>query len=199
MTLFQKSPPDSDIIQGIRAGGTARRLHENQLYAKYAYLIGKGVRKHRLPEDESSMAYSDAVLSVIEHLGTDRFEGRSGLKTYLIQIFNNKCVDLIRKNTTKKAQVHRANGLDDHYLNLLPDDTRSVIQQLMQQQDAQLLGQRLEEVGDKCRQMLTAWSEGFKDAEIAKQMSYQSAAVVKTSRLRCLQKLRALYLSGKPA
>lgn len=199
MKLLRKSTPDSDIIQGIRTGGTARRLHENQLYGKYTYFIGDGMRKHRLSEDESSMAYSDAVLTVIEHVGADRFEGRSELKTYLFQIFNNKCVDLIRRNTTKKAQVHQANGLDDYHLNMLPDDTRTAVQQLIHQQDAQLLGQRLQELGDKCRQMLLAWGEGYKDEDIAQQMNYQSAAVVKTSRLRCMQKLRELYLNGKQA
>ncbi|MFB9294357.1 RNA polymerase sigma factor [Persicitalea jodogahamensis] len=197
MRLLQRSPHDSDLIQGIRAGGVARRLHENQLFSKYAYFIGEGTRKHRLSEDESSMAYSDAVLTVIEHICTDRFEGRSELKTYLFQIFNNKCVDHIRKNTTKKAQVHRTDGFDDRYMNLLPDDTRTAVQQLMQQQDAELLGQRLGQLGDKCRQMLMAWGEGYKDADIAEQMSYQSAAVVKTSRLRCMQKLRELYLNGQ--
>lgn len=197
MELLQMSPPDSIIIQGICTGGTARRLHENQLYGKYAHFVNEGVRKHRLSEDESSMAYSDAVLTVIEHIGVDRFEGRSELKTYLFQIFNNKCVDLIRRNTTKKGQVHQASGLDDYQLNLLPDDTRTAIQQLMHQQDAQLLGQRLQEIGDKCRQMLMAWGEGYKDEDIAQQMGYQSADVVKTSRLRCLQKLRKLYLNGK--
>ncbi len=196
MKLLQKSPPDPNIIQGIRAGGTARRLHENQLYGKYAYLIGEGTRKHRLSEDDSSIAYSDAVLTVIEHICADRFEGRSELKTYLFQIFNNKCVDLARRNTTKKAQIHQADGLSD-YLNLLPDDTRTAVQQLMHQQDAQLLGQRLQELGEKCRQMLLAWGEGYKDEDIAQQMSYQSAAVVKTSRLRCLQRLRELYLNGR--
>jgi len=196
MKLLRKSTPDSDIIQGIRTGGTTRRLHENQLYGKYTYFVGKGVRKHRLSEDDSSMAYSDAVLTVIEHIAADRFEGRSELKTYLFQIFNNKCVDLIRRNTTKKAQVHQADGLSD-YLNMLPDDTRTAIQQLMHQQDALLLVQRLQELGEKCRQMLLAWGEGYKDDDMAQQMGYQSAAVVKTSRLRCMQKLRELYLDGK--
>ena len=192
--MLQKSPQDADIIEGIRSGEPQRRLSENQLYGKYAYFIGEGARKHCLVEDDCSMAYSDAVLTVIEHIYQGRFEGRSELKTYLYQIFSNKCVDLIRKNTTKKAQVHRTNGLDDQYLNLLPDDARTSVQELMQQQDAQLLRQRLRELGDKCQQMLMAWGEGYKDDDIAKQMEYQSPAVAKTSRLRCLQKLRDMYL-----
>ena len=76
-------------------------------------------------DSDCSMEYSDAVLTVIEHLTSGRFEGRSELETYLYQIFTNKCVDLIRRNTTKKAQVHLPEQLTDS-LNLLPDDARSV-------------------------------------------------------------------------
>jgi RNA polymerase sigma factor (sigma-70 family) len=192
MALFSKIPSDSVIAQGIRSGGSQRRVCENQLYKKYSYLIRVGVRKHRLSEDDSSMAYSDAVLTVIEHLVSSRFEGRSELKTYLQQVFLNKCVDHIRRNTTNKAKVHRSEGLTEA-LNLLPDEARLAIHNLMQQQDVDLLRQRLSTLGDKCNHLLWAWGEGYKDEEIAAQMSYQSAAVVKTSRLRCLQKLRELY------
>jgi len=196
MTIFTKPPQDSSIIEGIRTGGPQRRAYENQLYGKYTYLIREALRKHRLSEDDCSMAYSDAVLTVIEHLASGRFEGRSELKTYLHQIFSNKCVDFIRRNTTKKAQVHRPEPLPDA-LNLLPDEARSVIQELMQQQDGDLLRQRLRELGDKCRRILWAWGEGYKDEEIAAQLDYQSAAVAKTSRQRCLDKLRDMYHTRK--
>ena len=196
MNLFTKVPQDTSIIEGIRTGGAGRRSCENHLYGKYAYLIREGLRKHRLSEDDCSIAYSDAVLTVIEHLASGRFEGRSELKTYLHQIFSNKCVDLVRRNTTKKAQVHQPEQLTDS-LNLLPDEARSVIQQLMQQQDVDLLRQRLGELGDKCRRILWAWGEGYKDEEIAEQLDYQSAAVAKTSRRRCLERLQALYQTGR--
>lgn len=196
MNLFTKVPQDTSIIEGIRRGGAGRRSCENHLYGKYAYLIRDGLRKHRLSEDDCSIAYSDAVLTVIEHLASGRFEGRSELKTYLHQIFSNKCVDLVRRNTTKKAQVHQPEQLTDS-LNLLPDEARSVIQQLMQQQDVDLLRQRLGELGDKCRRILWAWGEGYKDEEIAEQLDYQSAAVAKTSRRRCLERLQALYQTGR--
>jgi RNA polymerase sigma factor (sigma-70 family) len=195
MNIFTKIPQDSSIIEAIRTGGPQRRSYENQLYGKYAYLIRDGVRKHRLSQDDCSIAYSDAVLTVIEHLASGRFEGRSELKTYLHQIFSNKCVDLIRRNATKRAQVYRPEALDDS-LNLLPDEARSVIQELIQQQDGDLLRQRLDEIGDKCRRILWAWGEGYKDEEIAERLSYQSAAVAKTSRRRCLDKLRERYHTG---
>lgn len=179
-------------MAGIRAGGPQRRLSENQLYEKYAYLITDGTRKHRLTEDDCASAYSDTILTAIEHITTGRFEGRSELKTYLYQIFTNKCVDLIRKKTTNRSSVHDALSLDDSLMQL-PDGARSVMQNLIAQSDVENLYRQLREIGEKCRAMILAWGEGYSDDEIAQTLGYNSAAVAKTSRLRCLEKLRERY------
>jgi RNA polymerase sigma-70 factor (ECF subfamily) len=192
MALFRKLNNDHEIIAGVLSKGNQQRAYENRLYEKYLYLIREGVWKHKLTEDECSMAYSDTILTVIENIQAGVFEGRSELKTYAHQIFNNKCVDLIRKNTTNKQQVNRGVGIDD-LLFTLPDESRSIVDVLITRYDTELLHRRINELGEKCRRMILAWGEGFMDQEIAGTLGYQSAAVVKTSRLRCLDKLRSLY------
>ncbi len=196
MSAFRKNYDDVHVLQGLRTGGPERRLFENTLYESYNYLIREAVWKHRFSEDESSIIYSDTILTVIEHVISDRFKGLSGLKTYVYQIFSNKCVDFIRKKSTNKAAVYRADSLTED-LNQLPDDARTVVHQLIQNQDDELLRTRLAELGKKCHAMLWAWAEGYHDEEIAEQLDYQSAAVAKTSRLRCLEKLKELYHKGK--
>ena len=195
MALFRKLNNDNDIIAGILSKGNKRQLFENRLYEKYLYLIREGVWKHKLSEDECSMAYSDTILTVIENIVAGVFEARSELKTYAHQIFNNKCVDLIRKNTTNKQQVNRGAAIDD-YLLILADESRNIIDRLIEQYDTELLQRRINELGEKCRKMILAWGEGFMDQEIAQDLGYQSGAVVKTSRLRCLDKLRKSYQGG---
>jgi len=192
MELLPRKLTDPDLMAGIRAGGPQRRLYENRLYETYDYLIADGVRKHRLTDDDCASAYSDAVLVVIDHIVTNRFKEQSGLKTYLYQIFSNKCVDAIRKTTTNRSSVHNGFSLDDTLLQL-PDDTRSVVQQLIAQNDASRLQRELRLIGEKCQAMLLAWGDGYSDDEIAHTMNYNSAAVAKTSRLRCLEKLRERY------
>ena len=41
------------------------------------------------------------------------------------------------------------------------------------------------------------FADGYNDKEIATAMEYKTADVVKTSRLRCLDKLRQLYINKK--
>ena len=183
---------DADLMAGIRAGGPQRRLYENKLYERYDYLVADGVRKHRLTEDDCASAYSDAVLTVFDHISSGRFEGRSELKTYLYQIFANKCVDAIRKKTTNRSSVHDAFSLDDSLMQL-PDAARLAVQHLIAKSDVEILHQHLKNLGDKCRSMILLWGEGYSDDEIAQSMDYNSAAVAKTSRLRCLDKLRERY------
>ncbi len=193
MRLPSRQSPDADLIAGLRAGGTQRRLYENALYEKYEYLIADGTRKHRLTEDECASAYSDAVLTLFEHSTNGRFEGRSELKTYLYQIFTNKCVDTIRKKTTNRSKPNEdAFSLDDTLLQL-PDAARSAVQHLIAQSEVEQLHRYLTDLGEKCRGMILAWGEGYSDDEIAQTMNYNSAAVAKTSRLRCLEKLRERY------
>ncbi len=194
MSLFARHLPDADIVAGLQAGGFARSSTENQLYEKYLYFIREGTRKHRLPEDDCVSAYDDTIMAGIDHITTGRFKGQSRLETYLYQIFSNKCVDLIRKKTTNREQVHNAVSIDDTLLQL-PDPARTVVQQLITQSDNEQLHRHLQAIGDKCRQMLLAWGEGYTDGEIAHQMNYNTASVAKTSRLRCLEKLRDAYNS----
>lgn len=189
MRLPSRQFSDAELMAGIRAGGSERRLYENKLYEKYHYFIADGTRKHRLTDDECASVYSDTILTVFESISSDRFEGRSELKTYLYQIFSNKCVDEIRKKTTKRSSVHDAFSLDDSLMQL-PDEARSVVQKLIAESDVEKLHQQLRELGDKCRTMILSWGEGYSDDEIAQAMGYNSAAVAKTSRLRCLDKLR---------
>ena len=196
MLFFKKKTSDQDIIVGIQAGGSERRVFENLLYEKYLYLIEDGVRKHQLSEDDCASAYSDAVISVLNNINSNKFEGRSELKTYLYQIFSNKCVDLIRKNTTNKESINNTFALDD-ILAPLPDHTRSIIEEMMQKNDIEILQNRLKTIGEKCQQIVLAWGDGYSDEEIAQNMGYNTPAVAKTSRLRCLEKLKEMYLIKK--
>jgi RNA polymerase sigma factor (sigma-70 family) len=183
---------DHDIIDKLRQNDSHRRKAEEHLFNRFVYFIREGIRKYSLSEEDAFDVYSDTILSAIQKISGGLFEGRSSLKTYLFRIFHNKCVDQIRKLTTNKNKIHRP-STDPALLSHLSDSAKSVIQQLVERSDATLLRERLKELGDSCRKLLALFADGYSDKEIAVTMEYKTAEVVKTSRLRCLDKLRQSY------
>lgn len=183
---------DADIMRAIVERSYGRRPAETQLFTRYSYLVRQGMYKHSLDEDDAFSAYCDTVLQVIDNLEKGSFGFRSSLKSYLYKIFQNKCVDLIRKKTTHKSSVHRTAAMTE-MLDMIADKGKTVIQQLIDKTDMDLLQRRLDELTGNCKEMLALFSEGYTDKEIAAIMTYKSADVVKTSRLRCLDRLRSAY------
>jgi RNA polymerase sigma-70 factor (ECF subfamily) len=180
------------IIGHLLEGGINRRKAEEEFFGAYSYFIKEGTHKYSLSEDDAFNAYSDSVLAAIEKIINRSFEGRSSLKTYLFQIFQHKCVDLLRKKTTHKNSVHHTLSISN-MLYELSDNAKLVIQQMIEQADSDLLNQKLKETGESCLKLLQLWADGYPDKEIAAMLEYKNADVVKTSRLRCLEKLRQLY------
>lgn len=183
---------DQEILNNLKQSGLLRRRGEEQLFNTYMYFIREGIQKHSLSEDEAFDAYSDSILSAIDKIIQGGFEGRSTLKTWLYQIYHHKCVDLIRKKTTNKSSIHQTVTLAD-MLFQISDSARSVVQNLIDKADWEQLKGKMNQLGENCRQMLMLSAEGFSDKDISGQLGYKTADVVKTSRLRCLEKLRQLY------
>lgn len=183
---------DEEMIRKLKESKMVRRKAEEELFSRHIYFIKEGVNKYSLDQEDAFNAYSDTILQVINNISGNLFEKRSSLKTYLYRIFNNKCVDLIRKKTTNKSSVHQTAPISD-MLSMISDPAKTVIQQLIEKNDIELLKTKLDETGENCKQLLTMFAEGYNDKEIAIDMEYKSADVVKTSRLRCLDKLRQLY------
>jgi RNA polymerase sigma factor (sigma-70 family) len=180
---------DQQILNGLKNSHAERTRYEKILYQQYYYFTDEGCRKYNLDFDDSFSAYSDTILSAIHNIISDRFDGRSSLKTYLYQIFSNKCIDLIRKHTTNKQQVHKTMPVADA-MNQLPDSAKNVIEKLVTNELKARIKSQLEAIGQKCKELLLMFEDGLTDKEIAEILSYNNAAVVKTTRLRCLDKLR---------
>ena len=180
------------LIQNLLQKGSERRKAEDVLFSRYTYFIKEGIQKYSFTEDESFNAYSDTILQALHNIITGVFENRSSLKTYLFKIFTNKCVDLIRKKTTNKNSIHQTAEISQG-MEMISDAAKTIIQQMTEKIDLQVLKTKMNQLADNCRQLLNMFAEGFSDKEIAVTMEYKSADVVKTSRLRCIDKLRQLY------
>jgi RNA polymerase sigma factor (sigma-70 family) len=183
---------DDTIVAGILGDGILQRTTENKLYEQFFYFIKDATFKHQLSEDEAASIYTDTILAFIENVRNGRFEGKSSLKTYLYQIFSNKCVDFLRKTTTNKMSIHETKPIEEWHL-ATPDDAKNILQKLISENEIYVLKGKIRLLGEKCQQMLMAWGDGFSDIKIAEELGYQTASLAKVSRLRCMDKLREMY------
>jgi RNA polymerase sigma factor (sigma-70 family) len=183
---------ENSILQGLQSGEFSRRNSERDLYKAFFYLIREADKKYGIPEEEAASVYTDTILVIIKNVISGKFEGRSSLKTYVYQIFFNKCVDLLRKKTTNKGKIEDTMPYDSLVYEL-PDETKDIIQKLIAKDEKQQVMEKLNEIGDKCKELLLLFEDGYTDKEIAEHMKYQSADVVKTTRLRCMEKLKSKF------
>ncbi|MBP6385807.1 MAG: sigma-70 family RNA polymerase sigma factor [Pseudarcicella sp.] len=195
--LFFKEKSDESIIDNIKKGGVDRKRAENSLYQKYQYFIKDASFKHQISKEDCFSLYSESIISLIENIDTGRFEQRSSIKTYLYRIFFNKCVSQIRKNATNTIKIRENDSpITYKHLDELPDDAKGIVSKLIAEDDSLLLTKMLSKLGDKCQELLSQWSVGKTDKEIAGNMGYNNEFVAKTSRIRCLDKLREFYLGN---
>jgi RNA polymerase sigma factor (sigma-70 family) len=185
---------ESEIIQGLQKSVLNRQQYEDSLYSRFSYFIEEGERKYSLTHEDAFSAYSDTIIIVLENIANGKFQGRSSLKTYIYQVFSNKCVDQVRKNTTNKNEVHKALDISKA-LYTVSDTAKTILQRLIDKSDIDRIKQQLNSLVGNCKQMLLLSAEGYSDRDIAEVMGFKTPAVAKTSRLRCLEKLRQLYKS----
>jgi len=77
-------------------------------------------------------------------------------------------------------------------LTQLSDKARSAVELLIHRNKIETLREYMGKLGEKCRELLLHFEDGFSDKDIAEKMDYNSPAVVKTTRLRCIERLREL-------
>jgi len=195
VNLFNKptlTTDEREILDSITQNGAERKKGEERLFNRYAYFIKEAIYKYSLPEEDAFDLYSDTIISAIDKIAAGSFQGRSSLKTWLYSIFHNKYVDLLRKKTTNKSSIHQTLSISDLLLEI-SDQSKTIVQRLVDKTDWEVLRERLVQVGQNCRQMLLLWADGYSDKDIASLMEYKTPDVVKTTRLRCLEKLKQLY------
>ena len=193
-SLLISMPGDETLIYDLQQNNLSKRKAEIDLFNKYSYFIREGMNKYSLIEEDAFDAYSDTILQAIDNITKNVFEHKSSIKTYLYRIFSNKCVDLLRKKTTNKNSIHVTASITDMLL-MISDGAKTVIEILVDKTDKAILKIKLEQLGENCKQILLLFADGITDKEIAITMKYKSADVVKISRLRCLDKLRQLYIN----
>jgi RNA polymerase sigma-70 factor (ECF subfamily) len=174
---------DRTFIERIRTGGSLMQKTIAWFYHEHFSLVYKKTASHQLDKDQAIDAYSDAVTALVENIRENRFRGESKCSTYFIRIFNNKCIDLIRKNTTNKI-FRNSVSLEDFRQDVSQEETTA--------DELTDVGDFFDRLSDICRNVLMDWSDGFSMEDIAAKNGLKNAHTARSKRYNCLQQLMDL-------
>lgn len=170
---------------------------ENQLQLKKLYFehrdvfIGFG-KKYGLSETELADIYQDAFAALRKKILTGKMDAvKSSLRTYLFGIGKHLIYDELKR---KKKFIPMMNQLDSD-INPVEIETLEKSTSLTLEQKS--LRENFKKFGKKCQQVLTLFFyRGLSNEEIAEKENYQSEAVVRSQKSRCLKTLKELIKKG---
>ena len=148
-------------------------------YKKYKeeFLTWIGSRYDSLSREDVEDAYQEAFVALCENVASGKYEKRAScsLKTYLFQIGINKTIDRLREKG-RDIDVPR---LEDLLFDVSGRDER--------------VYDVVARMSSPCRDILFAFYwDRFSLEEIACQLEYKDAAVVKSQKYRCMRKVADL-------
>jgi RNA polymerase sigma factor (sigma-70 family) len=182
---------DVEIINNLKTSGINKRKAEEKLFERFSYFIRLKENKNSLSREDLFDAYSDTVLAVINSITYGSFQNRSSLKTFVYGVYQNKCIDRLRRKSTHKYTVHKTEPLSE-IQSCLSDSSLSVFEKLVYQSDLECIHQQMVFLSENCRNALLLSLNGYSDKEIAAITKFKTADVAKTSRQRSIKKLRQL-------
>ncbi|MEM6803540.1 MAG: sigma-70 family RNA polymerase sigma factor [Bacteroidota bacterium] len=182
---------DQEIIAGIQAGGIQRQRIENYLFDQHAGLVYQGMKRYRLSEVDALDVYSMSILALSEQIRSNRFQGKSKIRTFLFSIFRNRCINKIRDNKTNKFSF--VDQIPD-----LPEKAKGVLEQLVIQENFDKIQDCIAKLGEKCEKILMMRDYyGYSLEEIAKEIGFKTSQSVSSMRYRCMEKLKELIRNNK--
>lgn len=180
---------DEMLVQCIRGDDQAKRN-----YALYQFYINEVIqnwmasceRNHPSLSGYIEDIFQEALIVFDRNIRENKFEGRSSLTTYLISILKWKVLGHQRqeKKVTEFAPEHVQDITESEEFHIISDEKKRTLEEALQQID------------ERCRELLTHYKLDFSMKEIASVMGFSSPEMAKKQAYRCREKLRTVLTSN---
>ncbi|MFD2916599.1 RNA polymerase sigma factor [Psychroserpens luteus] len=159
-----------------------------ELYGNYRNEFLFFSKKYNIAGADSLDIYQESFLAIRKHaLSGKLYDVNSSFKTYLFGIGKHLIYKKLKeysKNQSYELQVHK---VDFDYEEISIDATGNLTK------EQELLRHYFKQLGKSCQQMLTlSFYRGLTNEEIATLKGYESEAVVRSQKSRCLKTLKDL-------
>lgn len=179
---FSKS--GNEIIAGIRNGNS--KMMED-LYLEYRNeFISWSIQKFSISEDDALDHYQDVMTIFYEKVMSERItEVSSTIKTYVFGIGKNRVRQQFDELTRKERHE---NGLTEYYQFLAAEEESNELYNASRNG----VNRIFDSIGEACKKILRLfYFEKRSMNEIAEILGHKSEGVSRTTKKRCLEKIRS--------
>jgi RNA polymerase sigma factor (sigma-70 family) len=181
---------DKFTIAGIQGTAAEREQALGQFFRQHRGLRGQVINyvaTHGGTEQDGEDVFQDAVVLFDRHIRSGRFEGKSALTTFFFSIAKFHWIGKRRRShKTEELPERRENeSVQEPDLHYIHEEKKTILEQA------------LEQIGEKCQQLLNLYKLDYSMEEIAEALGISSAAMAKKDAYRCRMKLRE-YLTQRP-
>lgn len=182
---------DPELLHLVRKGDPSGLSF---VYEKFRREFLSWIRKFsKCNEEDAREYYQTAVIILYENIMTSRLdELQSSLKTYLFAIGKNLVLQDYRKK--QKNDKVKAEYLLDYHITVSNEEN------LLAEANLSLISRCMTLIGDPCHQLLDLFYFHQKNMEeISAQLGYKNPETAKNQKYKCMERLRKLVDSERPA
>lgn len=179
-----------DLTKSLKAGDSSPLQFIFEEYG--AYCISTLQNTTACSPEDAEDYFVDAVMIVRQNILDGSLTELKNLRSYVYGI----CLNLFRQNArANKKIVHASDHDAEHFFfqEIAQDPLTEEIEEEFTQELLQTCMETLEQLSDKCRNILEDfYFLGLSMNEIAEKMNFSNASVAKTTKSRCYKKWKEL-------
>jgi RNA polymerase sigma factor (sigma-70 family) len=156
------------------------------IYSMYFGMVSCFVQKNKGNEEDAKDVFQDALVVVYEKTLRSDFSLQCSLKTFLYSV----CRNIWLKKLSRSTSTAHLTDVEE-YVSIEEESSENTEEQ------EEKVHAALQQLGDKCRQILTLFFYYKKRMEeIATELSYANADTVKNQKYKCMQQLKRIMTNG---
>lgn len=177
---------NNQIVDLIKAGGTERQKAIALIYRdpKLKNQIVDFVKKNNGSQEDGIDIFHEGIIAFDDNIRKDKYRGEGDVKGYLYSICRFIWLNKLKRN--KRIVYTPENETLDDIIYDTPESISLVDEQ------KKILDLLLDQLGDKCKQILEMWKLSYSMEEIAQKVELKNAGVARRQRYKCYQKLLKL-------
>ncbi len=181
---FRKYTTES-IIKAVRQGGRDADRVIDYLYQEHRDSFIRFVQSHNGDQEDALDVFQDALIVLVNNIERGVFKGDSNIKTYLFSIGRRKWYKCFNKKI-------RLSELNEKFSSLPRVHAEDPWQTTLGDERNVLIGQLMDRLKEKNKQILLLWMEGYNMTEIAKRLGLKNAQVARNYKSRAMKELMSL-------